>query len=174
MSKNELFFKILFAVELALLPMVIFAGLFLPEWAVYLMVAGIFVCKVWVEVFKDKHNFSQKVINLIGDVAVFSVLLIYFGVQGKIQLWIAIVVACLVLAYSAFEVLLNSKVMPEIIEAVDYCYVLFKCLTLLALALAFFNVSLTNIGLFALTLSAVVSVGYKVFYCIKYKNIFRK
>lgn len=174
MSRNDLFFKILFAVELALLPMVIFADLFLPTWAVSLVIAGVLVAKVWVEVFKDKFNKTHKIINSVGNIAIFAVLLFYFANQGTIKMWMAIVVTVLIVLYSAFSVLLHKKSMPEIVEAIDYCYTMFILLAILAFTFAFFNATILNIGLFAILLSTTFSVAYKVYYCVKHKNIFRK
>ena len=45
MTRNNLLFKILFAIELALIPMVIFSHLYLPNWAMSLILGAIVVAK---------------------------------------------------------------------------------------------------------------------------------
>ena len=175
MTKNDLFFKILFAIQIALLPIVVATTLIssLPVWATSIALAGVLLAKIWVEVFKDKQNFTHKIMCYIGSVITFAVLLIFLEMKGVIDLWIAILAIVLITLHSAFNIILKKKVMPETIEAIDYCFVLFEILTLIAFTFAFYNITMTNIGLFAIILSTAVSVAYKVYYCIKFR-VFHK
>jgi len=174
MSRNDLFFKILFTVELMLLPLVIFADLFLPTWAICLFIAGVLVAKVWLEVFKEKFNLKHKIISSIGNIAIFSVLLFFFASKGIIAMWLAVVITILIVLHSIFGVVLHKKSMPEMVDAIDYCFAMFLILALVAFTFAFFNATITTIALYAIFLSAAVSVAYKVYYCIKFKLFFRK
>ncbi len=175
MTKNNFLFKTLFAVQIALLPIVIAVDLVktLPLWAVSVCIAGVLLCKIWVEVFKDKNNKTHKIMALAGTVATFAVLLFFLANKGVIAMWLAILTFVLIVLFATLKVLLMNKVMPETIEAVDYCFNLFELLSLLAFTFAFYNITMTNIGLFAIILSTVVSVTYKVYYCIKYR-VFHK
>jgi len=170
MAKNDLLFKILFAVQVALLPVVIAFDLIetFPSWAVTLAIVGVLLCKIWAEVFKDKHNLMHKILSGVATIATFAVMLFFLEFKGIIAMWLAILTTVLVVLFIALSILLRSKVMPEVIEAIDYCFILFEILTLLAFSFAFYYVTMTNIGLFAIVLTTAVSVAYKAYFCIKY------
>lgn len=169
MTKNNTFFKILFAIELALLPMVIFAQLFLPEWGIGLFVAGVLLAKIWMELFNDK-TFLSAIIIAIGNVLVFAVLLILFMATKQINLVLGIFTLVFIVITNVLKVVLFSKTINDTIQAVDYCYVLFECITLIGLAIMSFFSIVTTIGLFAVLLTSVVSVAYKIFYIFKYTD----
>ena len=132
MTKNNTFFKILFAIEVALLPMVIFAQLFLPDWGVALFIAAILIAKIWLELFNDKTLLSEIVIA-IGNVLVFSVLLILFMATKQINVALGVVALVFIIIANAYKACLCTKPINETIQAVDYCHALFECLTLIGL-----------------------------------------
>ena len=174
MRKNDTFFKILFAIEIALIPMVIFANKFLPKWALGLFIAGILLTKIWLELFKDKNDKRHVVIDSIGSVLVFGSLIIYFMVLGLIAKPLGIVVLVFVALMNLLLPALFNRKLPEFIEAVDFCYMLFECFLLGALAiLKYYNV-ITNIGLFALLMTMVVSVLYKLYFILHQTALFSK
>ena len=75
------------------------------------------------------------------------------------------------------KVALFKHNMPEYVEAVDYCFMLFECLTIGALAFVMFYTLVDNIGMYAMLMTIAVSVIYKVYYTFKYtkaKNIFKR
>jgi len=69
---------------------------------------------------------------------------------------------------------LLGKAMPEMIDAVDTCYLLFECFLLISLTFVIFSQLVTNIALFALLLTSAVSVIYKLYYLVKYNDILGK
>lgn len=164
MSKNDTFFKILFAVEIALLPMVFFADRFLPRWAVGLFIAGILLAKVWLELFKDRANKSHVIIDSVGSIIVFATLLIFFVVAEYVSKPLGIAVLVLVVIMNLLLPATFARKMPEFVDAVDFCYMLFECFTLLAFTIIGYYQLVTNIGLFALLLTSAVSIIYKVYY----------
>lgn len=174
MTRNDTFFKILFAIEIALLPLSMASYLLMPKWTVGIFIAGILLAKIWIELFKNKDNKSHLIINAIGNVLTISSLVIFFAIYEYVNLVVCIMVVVFAVLSNLFKVLLNDKAMPELIQAVDSCYVLFECLTMVGLTFVIFNSLITNIGLFALVLTAIVSVAYKVFYSIKYYDVFGK
>lgn len=168
MTRNDTFFKILFAIEIALLPMAIFAYLYLPEWSMGLFVAGILLSKIWMELFKQKPNKSHTVIDAIGDVIVFTTLLSFFANRNIIHIALAVIVIVLVVFMNLFKVIYFNKSMPEFVDAVDYCYMLFTILTLISFTFVVFSGLVARIGLFAIILTTAVSVGYKIYYSFRY------
>ena len=174
MTKNDIFYKILFAVMIALLPMTIFANIYLTKWALCLFICAILVVKIWLEVFKDKYSQTHQLISVIGTALTFTTLLIMFAVSGVISKPLAIVTVILVDIFCLFTVLFRNKNLPDMIDAVDYCFMLFECLTLLALSFVTYNITMTNISLFALILTTAASVAYKIYYAFRYMGIWDK
>lgn len=169
MTRNNVLFKILFAIEVALLPMVIFSYLFLPGWSVCLFIAGVLLAKIWLHIFNDKTKASAVIISL-GNILVFSVLAIMYMATSHLNVALGVVSLVFIVLTNIFKICLFNKSISETIEAVDYCSVLFECLTIVGFAILLFYNLVTNIGLFALILTGVVSVVYKVYYTIKYTN----
>ena len=167
MSKNDTFFKILFAIEIALLPLVFFANIYMPQWTVGLFVAGILLAKVWLELFKDKTNRIHTIIDSVGSIAVFATLIIFCLTTNLISLPLGIAAIILIVAMNLFLPILFGRQMPEFIDAIDFCYMLFECFTLAALTFTAYYSLITNIGLFALLLTSAVSVAYKIYYIFR-------
>ncbi len=175
MTRNDIFYKILFAISIALLPIVIFAYLYLPDWSVSLIIAGILLCKIWIELFRDKTSLQHLIIDALASILIFTTLLIFFAVIEEINLAFAIVTIVLIVVFNIYQIVFFKKSMPEFVDAVDYCYTLFECLTLLAFTFLLFYPLITNIGLVAIILTAGVSFCYKVYYTFRYtkaNNIF--
>lgn len=170
MTRNDIFYKILFAISIALLPIVIFAYLYLPEWSVSLIIAGILLCKIWIELFRDKTSLQHLIIDALAGILIFSTLLIFFAVIDEINLAFAIVTIVLIIASYIYKIVFFKKSMPEFVDAVDYCYMLFECLTLVAFTFLFYYPLITNIGLVAMLLTAGVSFCYKVYYTFRYTS----
>jgi len=173
MTRNNVLFKILFAIELALLPMVVFAYLYLPTWSISLFVAGILLAKIWLHLFNDKTKAST-VIIAVGNILVFSVLLILFMVANMISVVIGVVALSLIVLANIFKISLYQKALNETIEAVDFCYALFEILTIAAFTVLSFYELLANIGLFAIILTGAVAVVYKAYYTVKYTDLIAK
>lgn len=180
MTRNDAFFKILFAIQIALLPMVIFAYLFLPGWSVAVFIAGVLMAKIWIGLFNDKTFMSVLLIS-ISNILTFGVLLILFMINLEINIALGVIALILIIFANIFRVTLLNRQIIDTIEAVDYCYNIFEYLALIALAIIMIFPMLTTISLFAIILTAVVSVGYKIYFVFKYtdfvgniKNLFKR
>ena len=171
MTRNDTFFKILFAIEIALVPLVMAAYILMPSWSVGLFVAGVLVSKIWIELFKNKEDRIHVLINLIGNVLTICPLVIFFTAQGYINVVLCVFIVIFAVLVNVFKPVLFGSVMPEMVDAVDACYMLFECLTLIGLGLIALYSLVADIALFALLLTAVVSVAYKIYYVIRNYNI---
>ena len=181
MTRNDTFFKILFAIEIALLPLVMASYMLMPHWTVGLFIAGILIVKIWLELFKNKDDKTHQIIMLIGNILTVATLVIFFMVEGYINIALGTVVVVLAILCELMNFAMKNTTMPEMIEAVDTCFMLFTCLLLVGLTFVIFHELVTTVALFTLLLTAVVSVGYKVYYAIRYigvigkiKNAFRR
>ncbi len=173
MTRNDTFLKILFAIEIALLPMVIFAYLFLPNWSMGLFIAGILLAKIWIELFKNKAYMSHIIINAVGNILVFTTLLVFFIVENLVNLPLAVIVIVLVWLFNIFYVLMYKKNIPDTISAVDYCYTLFEILTLIGFIFIVFYSLVSYIGLYAVLITTAVSVLYKIYFAFRYLNLWQ-
>ena len=180
MTRNDTFFKILFAIELALLPLVMAANILLPVWAIGLFITGILVAKIWMELFKNKENHTHTVISAIGNALTISTLAIFFTAQGYIDS-VALCVFVVIFAVLAniFKALLFKSNMPEMVDAVDACGVLFEYFVLVALIVVVLRTVETtqlivNVALFALLLTSLVSAVYKLFYVFRTYDVWTK
>jgi len=170
MSRNDGFFKILFAIELALIPMVIFAHMYLQTWAMSLILGAIVVVKLWREIFKDKESKSHTIISTLASLCEFSVLIIYFATQKLLILPLAIVAVVVIALFNILKAVFANLKMNDTIEAVDVCIIIFELLTLVAFALVRMVEDITTVALWTLVLAGVVSVIYKVYYGFRYAN----
>ncbi len=170
MTRNDTLFKCLFAIELALLPLAMAAYLLMPIWTVGIFIAGVLVAKIWMELFKNKGSLSHNIIMTVGNIVTISALVIFFTIYGYINLVMCIFVVALAVLTNVLKVLLRQDVMPEMIDAVDSCYMLFECLTMATLSFVVFYQLATNIALFALMLTAAVSIAYKLYFVLRHKN----
>jgi len=180
MTRNDTFYKILFAIQLALLPLTMSAYFLLPVWSIALFVVSIVVVKIWMELFKNKEDRVHALIGGIGNALTISTLVIFFTVQGFIEsVALCVFVVIFVVLINFFRVFLFNSAMPEMVDAVDACNNIFDYLTLITLAVVAFRavnttIMFVNIALFALLLTAVVSVAYKIYYIFKTYDVWGK
>ena len=181
MTRNDTFYKILFAIQLALIPLVLAAYYLMEDWTVGLFIAASLGVKIWLELFRTRENTTHKIISAVGNVLTLATLIIFFAAQGYLSVVLCVFAVIFVVLMNILSVCLHGKTMPETIEAVDFCYMLFECFVLVGMTFVVFNQLITNIGLFAILLTAVVSVAYKVYYVVKctdfvgrVKSLFRK
>lgn len=174
MTRNDLFYKVLFAIEIALLPIVIFSYLFIEEWAVGLFIGAIVVCKIWREIFKDRDSRSHDLISRFASILVLATLITFFMVEGYINIALGVVALVIAVLMQLLSIVTFKKRISETIRAVDSCFVIFECMTLACMIFLVFYAFTTNIGLFALILTGTLSIVYKVYYVFKYMNIREK
>lgn len=174
MAKNDIFYKILFAIEIALLPLILAADILLPSWIISLFIACILIVKIWLKLFKEKEKLSHTIINSISSISTISVLVIFFTVKNYIELYLCILVVVFVVLANVLQIYLHNKTLPETISAVDFCYVLFEISFLIGLIILSFTELPLNIALFAILLTAVVLAGYKIYYTFRYTNLINK
>ena len=107
--------------------------------------------------------------------------MIFFTVHNHINTVMCVFVVILAVLMNVLKYFMFETAMPETIEAVDSCFMLFECLTLGAFTFVMFSQLVSNIALFALILTSAVSVAYKTFYLCRHygvinriKNLFRR
>jgi len=174
MTRNNLFYKVLFAIEIALLPMVAFAHLFIADWSAGLFIAGILICKIWREIFKNRDDKGENIIGCIASIIVFSTLIGFFIYLGLINTALAIVALVLIILMNLFNIITFGKHINNTISAVDSCFMISECLTIASFIFVSVYDLISSIALFTVILTSVVSVVYKAYYVVKYTDLISK
>lgn len=170
-SKNDIVYKILFAIELALLPLVISAHILIKnEWGVSIFIGLIALVRVWLEFFKIKDNKIHEILSVIASIASAFTILIFFMIQGILARPLVILALIVLTMFNLMRVALVARKMPSIIEAIDFCFVLFEIVVLIALLFVNMNAQLSSIALYALILSGLASIIYKIYFSFKYTD----
>lgn len=181
MTRNDRFFKILFAIQVALVPLIMAAYILMPKWTVGVFVGAALIVKIWLELFKNKEDLTHIRLLAVANLLTVASLVIFFAVYGYINVVLAVFIVILVCLMNIFKLTLINRVMPEMIEAIDSCYMMFECLFLAGLTFVVAYDLIATIALYALLLTSAVSVSYKLFYVWKQfglwekiKNLFRR
>lgn len=170
MTKNDNFYKILFAIEMALIPLVIFANIFLKNWATSLFIGGLVLAKIWREIFKEKDNKQHTIISAIANMCEFGVLIIYFATQKLLIMGVAITAVVIAMLYNLLKVVFVGTTFGDTIDSVDFCMMIFEVLTLISFAVMFYFDNVITIALWTIILTGAVSVIYKIYYGFRYDN----
>ncbi len=165
--KKDVYLKILFAIELALLPLTIFAKIYMPSWAISVFVAIILICKIFRELFKDKQEKSNLIICSIANIATALTLLILFMNLGYLSKLVGIITIIAIVTEIACEYIMFYNTLPEFVESVAYCNIMFQCLVLLAMTFAYANSTILTVACIACTLTSAVFIVYTVVYLVK-------
>ena len=93
---NYMRYRGLFAVELALLPLIVaFEYIIGAWWATFILLMLLAVCRGVMIFVKNRSKLSDHIIESVGDAIVIGFLAIYFCVLGFIPNWLTIVVCIL-------------------------------------------------------------------------------
>lgn len=172
MAKNDSFFKLLFAIELALLPLVICASIvdFMPKVAISLFVVAIAICRIWMSTFKDTKDRSHIIINAVGDIAVFVTLFVLFICLDLLIVPLAIVALVLMVVAGLLEIGVHQGYKSEIISIIQLCHNVVQCSLLVALSFVMYSNIATIIFMSALALSSVLLIIFRVIYLFRYTD----
>ena len=171
MIKDRIY-KILFAVQLALIPLVFYTQFCVSaEWAISIVILVGLTIKIMAELFVvDRQNLTHNILLIIDNCLIFSIVTILFMCLGFVNIALGVVVLVFNVIANLFLFFFKDKTMPKFIDSVDFGYTLLLCYAYFALAFVKFYPNLTLIALIALLVITLVSVCYKVYYAIKYTN----
>lgn len=180
MTRNDTFYKILFAIQIALLPLTMAAYLLLPTWSTALFITAIVVAKIWMGLFKDKENHVHTIIETIASALIISLLTIFFTAKGFIDsVVLCVFVVVFIVLMNVLKAFLFKSTMPEMVNAVDACVTLFEYFILIAFAVVVLHmvettVLIVEVATFAILLTSIVSVAYKLYYVFKTYDVWSK
>lgn len=171
MDKKDLIFKISSAVEVALLPLVFFAKIFMPIWGVSIFVALIVAAKVLAEVFRQRDNFKHEIVSCVASVLVLITLSAFALAYSLIATWLCVLIIILVSLMLIFRLVAFNWIKPEMVDAVDFCFMMFEVATIFGFVFACFYNVILSVASVAMLFACLCSVGYKIYYSFKYKHV---
>ncbi len=174
MDKKDLIFKICSSVEVALLPLVFFAKVFMPLWGVSIFVALIVACKVVAEVFKQRQSFEHEVVSCVASGVVLVTLFAFSLAYGFLATWLNIVLIVFVCLMVAFRLIGFYWVKLDWVDSVDFCFMIFEVATLFGFVFACFYNVILSISAIAMLFACACSVAYKVYYLFRYKHLWSR
>lgn len=172
--ETDMRYKVLFAIQLAILPLIISFKLILGAWAMFIPLILIVMCKVAMMFLKNRANIMHHILEAIGDTAIIVFLAIYFNVLGYVPLWLCVLVSILVVAYEVGNVYFYSKPLPDMIESLDFCFVAFIFATLISATFITITDVVTKVALIAIMLTSAIVVAYKIYRFLNYYIINRE
>ena len=164
----------LFAVELALFPLMIAFKLIIGTWAVCIPLIMLAACRGFMVFVKNKSKLADHIIECLGDVIVLGFLAIYFTVLGFIPSWMSILVCILLPLYELANVYFYAKPMNDIVEALDFCFLAFVFTTIISLSFVMVENVVAKVSFIALILTMAIVIIYKVYRFMRYYIISRK
>ena len=132
-----------------------------------LFIGGLLLVKIWFELFKDRYNFEHAIISAISSILTYGVLLILFIVNSYTYTAVLVIALVLVVLYNIFYIATFKFQLPEFVQAVDFCYMLFECIAIASFVLIVYYEIPALIGLFALIITSGIAVVYKIYAIIK-------
>ncbi len=171
---NNMRYRGLFAVQLALLPLIIAFNLLLAEWAMAIPLALLVVCRLIMGFVKNRASLSEHIIQVIGDALTLGFVAIYFAYLGYIPTWLAVVDCVLVALYEVANAYFFCKPMPDFIDALDFCFLAFIFTTLISLTFVFKVDAVAKVSFLAIMITSAIVVAYKVYRFFNYYIINRK
>ena len=171
---NNMRYRGLFAVQVALLPLIIAFNLLVDEWAMVIPLGLLVVCRLIMAFVKNRASLSEHIIQAIGDALTLGFIGIYFAYLGYIPTWLAVVDCVLVVLYEIANAYFFCKPMPDFIDALDFCFVAFIFITLISLTFVFKIDAVAKVSFLAIMITSAIVVAYKVYRFFNYYIINRK
>jgi len=171
---NYMRYRGLFAVEMALLPLIVAFKFIIGTWAVCIPLALLAICRCMMVFVKNRSKLSDHIIESVGDAIVIAWLSIYFAILNFIPNWLSVIVCILLPLYELANVYFYSKPMNDIVEALDFCFIAFLFTTIISLSFVMVVDVVAKVSLLAIMLTMLVVVSYKAYRFLRYYIISRK
>ncbi|MCQ2565137.1 MAG: hypothetical protein MJ152_04720, partial [Clostridia bacterium] len=155
----------------ALLPLVFFAKIFMPVWGVSIFVALILAGKIVAEVFKQRQNIKHEIFSCVVSGIVLCTLFAFSLAYGLLATWLNIVIIVFTCLMLVFRVVGYSWVKPEIVDSIDFCFMMFESTTIFGFVFACFYNIILSISSIAMLFACVCSVTYKIYYMFRYMHL---
>lgn len=169
---KDLIFKILFAIEVAFLPMIIAGNMFGSKGWIITFLVVIIVAKLCMVLLKDQASHIHIYLDALGNVLVMCFTLITFACFGYLNIAVAVVASILVALEELARVFFFYKPNKPYIDALNFACEMFIYLSLGGMLIVFWTNMLLKIASIALLMCCAVLVlvqgfNFVYFYLIK-------
>lgn len=135
-------YEVLFALQLAFIPLIHYGYLVMPEWLPLLFFTFIFACRCWSNAYFNKMNPVHYILRMIADICVYSYMILLVFISSGFSLFLAISGVIFVIGYLVFEFLDRNYIHNEFLIAFNYCLRFFLYLSFI---LYFINIFAGNL-----------------------------
>ncbi|MBQ8431159.1 MAG: hypothetical protein IJX26_04415 [Clostridia bacterium] len=172
MNKSFLF-KIMFAIEIALLPIIISAKMIMPELALSVVVGLILVAKLVMVVIKNPGSTMDIYLDAIGNGIVIVFCLITAACYDYINLVLAIITSVVFVLEEVLRVYFYYKPNNQLVDALNFAVELFIFVTLSSFMMINISNLMLQISTIALLIASAFLVGIQT-YKFLYYYVFKK
>ena len=169
MNNSKRYFRLLFALQLAFLPLIIFGQIMHQNWLPLMFFVGIFVFRLWSEAFINRVDKQDFWVICICDAVVVTFCSVFVAATGRVSAVYPIIVLVVNLAFLAVQLLQFGKARSDVAIAFDFSFRFFAYVGLL---LAFIPADI-NFWVKATMLSAILvgvaDLGYKLYTFLRQK-----
>lgn len=168
--KNDKLIKVLFSLQIAVLPLVVFGKIVIDLWLSKLFILLLLIAKLWQFLLSEKFNKEHKLLNTITTYLIISFLMVYYAVLGFVGVGVIIPMLIFLLLFLLSVIFGKFFIRNELTNTIDICVYIFAFITVVfyGISSAVFVVGL--VSAYATTLACVISVGIKLFHFIKIKT----
>lgn len=170
---KDFIFKILFSLEICLLPIIISAKIIMPKWTMAIFVGAILLVKLVMIFFKMPANYKHILLDSIGNVIVICFCLITYCCYDYINIPLT-VLACVVFAIEeVLKVYFYYKPNSQIVEALIFAVEMFVFVVLACLMMVELTTKTLTIGVISLIIASLalcIIQGYNFFYFYVFKK----
>ena len=172
-AKRDILFKLMIAIEIAMLPLVLAAKLMDNKWLLYTAMVLILASKMFMILLKNPASNTHLYLDAICNTIVLTTCLIVFCCYSHIHVALICIVCPIFALEEAVKVYFYYKPNNQIIEGLNFVNELFMFITLSALMLVDVNQLVLTVSVVALIISSLCLVcvqGYKFVYYYILKN----
>ena len=174
MNNSKRYFRLLFALQLAFLPLVIFGQIMHEMWLPMMFFIGIFVFRLWSEAFINRADKQDFWVICISDAVVITFSCIFLASTGRVDVGYPIIMIFVNLVFLAVQLLQFGKARSDVEIAFDFSFRFFAYVGLL---LAFIPADI-SFWVKATMLSAIlvgaIDLLYKLYKLLNFKHLKKK
>lgn len=168
--KNDKLVKLLFALQIAVLPLVVFGKIVLEFWLSQLFILLLLVTNLWQFLLSEKYNKEHKLLNSTSTFLIVTFLMVFYGVLGFVKIGIIIPMLTLLLLFLLSIVFKKYFPRNELSNAVDICVYIFAYISVVFFGIVPAVHVVGLVGAFGTMLACVLSLSIKLFCFIKIKT----
>lgn len=170
---KDFIFKILFSLEVCLLPMIISAKILMPDWTMAIFVGVIILVRLVMIFFKMPANYKHIILDGVGNVIVLTFALITYCCYAYISVPLTVLTCVFFALEEIIKVYFYYKPNSQLVEALIFSVEMFNFVVLASLTLVEFTTTTLTVGAIALTIATValcIIQGYNFFYFYVFKK----